>query len=192
MSELSKLLCELLGINEWDEQAVADHIEKIVVPEYGRLIFHMKSGEVIERTWVSNARKDSWSEERREKNKKWMHAYHSSKTVFGDMITCGCCGEPIRKYTEMFRGKVTNYWKCIKKEGGCKQMGIREDFLINMITEALGFEEFNIEKLKETVESLEYGEKRRFTIVTKDGKTIRLKMGGRNDGYSYEDTCNTE
>ena len=71
-------------------------------------------------------------------------------------------------------------------------MGIREDFLINMITEALGFEEFNIEKLKETVESLEYGENRRFTIVTKDGKTIRLKMGGRNDGYSYEDTCNTE
>ena len=71
-------------------------------------------------------------------------------------------------------------------------MGIREDFLINMITEALGFEEFNIEKLKETVESLEYGEKRRFTIVTKDGKIIRLKMGGRNDGYSYEDTCNTE
>ena len=71
-------------------------------------------------------------------------------------------------------------------------MGIREDFLINMITEALGFEEFNIEKLKDTVESLKYGENRRFIIVTKDGKTIRLKMGGRNDGYSYEDTCNTE
>ena len=130
--------------------------------------------------------------ERREKNKKWMHAYHSSKTVFGDLIICGCCGESIRKYTEMLRGKATNYWKCIKKEGGCKQRGIREDFLINMLTEVLGFEEFNIEKLKETVESLEYGENRRFTIVTKDGKTIRLKMGGRNDGYSYEDTCNTE
>lgn len=192
MSELSKILYELLGISQWDEQAIADGIEKIVVPEYGRLIFYMKNGEVIERTWVSNARKDSWDDARREQNKKWMHAYHSSKTVFGDMITCDCCGEPIRKYTEMFRGKATNYWKCIRKEGGCKQTGLREDFLQKMLTEVLDLGEFDIEKVKALVESMTYEENRRFSIVTKDGRTIRLKIRGKNDGYSYEDTSNSE
>lgn len=191
-SELSKILCELLEMEEWDEQTVADGIDKIVVPRYGRLIFYLRSGEVIERTWVSNARCDSWDDARKQNQMQRMHEYHASKTVFGDMIICECCGEPIRKYTEKYRGGMANYWKCINKKEGCKQWGIREDFLMNMLTEVLEFEEFDIELLKDTVQSMSLGMKRRFTIVTKDGRTIRLKMGGRNDGYSYEDTCNTE
>ena len=109
MSELSKLLCELLEMEKWDEQAIADNIEKTIVPEYGRLIFHMKDGRIMERTWVSNARSDSWDDARKQNQTQKMHDYHASKTLFGNMIRCGCCGEPIRKYTEMFRGKNDGY-----------------------------------------------------------------------------------
>lgn len=192
MSELTKILCELLDMDEWDEQTIADNIEKIIVPEYGRLIFHLKSGEVIERTWVSNARSESWSEARKKNMTKKMHQYHMKKTVFGDMIRCGCCGEYIRKYTERYKGVMTNYWKCVNKEDGCKQWGIREEFLKGMIAEVLGFDEFDIEKVKDTVESMTLGANHKFTIVTKDGRTINLKIGGRSSGYSYEDTCNPE
>jgi len=192
MSELSKILCELLGMDTWDEQTVADGIDKIVVPEYGRLIFYLKSGDVIERTWVSNARSDSWDDARRQNQIQKMHEYHASKTIFGDMIICGCCGNPIRKYTEKNRGKMVSYWKCINKEGTCKQRGIREDFLKNTLSEVLEFEEFDIAKLKKTVERMTFGANRRFTIVTKDGRTINLKLGGMNNGYSYEDTCEAE
>ena len=192
MSELSKILCELLDMEMWDEQVIADNIEKIIVPEYGRVIIHLKDGEAVERTWVSNARKESWDDARRQNLIERMHKFHASKTVFGDMILCGCCGEPIRKYTEKYKGVMTNYWKCIKKQEGCKQWGIREDFLKDMISEVLGFEEFDIERLKATVESMTLGENHRFTIVTKDGRTINLKIGGRCCGYSYEDTCNAE
>lgn len=192
MSELKKILHDMLKMDAWDEQTVADNIDKIVVPEYGRLIFYMKSGEVIERTWVSNARYDSWDDARRQNQIERMQKYHASKTLFGNMIICGCCGKPIRRYTEKDRGRMVSYWKCTNKEDGCKQRGIREEFLKETLSEVLGFEEFDIGRLKETVESMSFGANRIFTITTKDGRTIKLKLGGMNNGYSYEDTSHSE
>ena len=60
------------------------------------------------------------------------------------------------------------------------------------LAEVLGFEEFDIGRLKETVESMTFGANRIFTITTKDGGTIKLKLGGMNNGYSYEDTSHSE
>ena len=189
-TELVKILCDVLDMDLWDEQVIAEGIEKIIVPEYGRLIIYLKTGEIVERRWISNARKESWDDARRVNQSQGMHKYNARKTVFGDMILCGCCGDPIRKYRENHQGKRVNYWKCKKKQEGCKQWGVREDFLMEMIAEVLGFSEFDIERVKAEVESMTLHEKHRFTIVKKDGQTVNLKIGGRSDGYSYEDTCN--
>ena len=60
---LMKECTEVLGLDDFDEQAFLDQVEKIVVPEYHVMVFCMKDGRKITRHWVSTAKKDCWTEE---------------------------------------------------------------------------------------------------------------------------------
>lgn len=185
-SVITYILCEELKMDVWDEQTVVDRVDKIIVPEHGRVVIHLKTGETIERTWENTGRLDSWQDDDRKRNlSEKIRKYHIDNALFGDLITCG---EPVRRYTDVIRDDTIHFWKCRNKELGRKQEGIREEMLKRILTETLGLEGFDIEKVKEAVESLTLYPDRRFTILTKEGKTIKIRIGGRNSGYSYEDT----
>lgn len=185
---LKKECCELLDLFEYDDQTVVDRLEKIEVPEYGRLEFYLKDGRRVEKNWVSNARCESWDEERRKRQAQKMREYHRKNTLFGNMIICGQCGQPVGKYVQMYQGIATNYWKCMNKESGCRQRGVREEVLKDAIAGALGQNEFVLETVKAEVESMRLLDHRTLKVETKDGRTIKIRMGGRKNGYSYEDT----
>ena len=55
-----------LELTYFDEEAVINRIEKIVVPEPNHLIFKLKNGTEIERIWKDRSRKESWTPEMRE------------------------------------------------------------------------------------------------------------------------------
>lgn len=66
---------KVLGLAEFDEKIFLSRVDKIVIPEQHVMVFHMESGEQITRRWVSTARKDWWTCERRkawgERTKKY-------------------------------------------------------------------------------------------------------------------------
>ena len=67
---LKAACCRVLGLEEFDEDVFKDKVEKIVVPEQHRLVFHMKDGTVIDETWEPVCRKDWWTPERRAERSK--------------------------------------------------------------------------------------------------------------------------
>lgn len=56
----------VLGLEEFDENAVKERIEKITVPEPNHLHFILKDGRTVERVWKDRSRAESWTEEMRE------------------------------------------------------------------------------------------------------------------------------
>jgi DNA invertase Pin-like site-specific DNA recombinase len=63
--KLKENCCKVMGLKEFDEKMFSERIDKIVVPEQYRLVFHMKDGSVIDTTWMPVSRKDWWTPERR-------------------------------------------------------------------------------------------------------------------------------
>lgn len=57
--------CTALSIEEFDENIFLANIEKIIVQANKQLEFHFYNGEIKTVTWVSTARKDCWTDERR-------------------------------------------------------------------------------------------------------------------------------
>ncbi|MDD2979126.1 MAG: recombinase family protein [Hespellia sp.] len=186
---LLRLCCNVLELDAFEEDEFNAKVEQITVPGAGKVIFHMKDGRTIPMEWQSNLRHESWDKRRKANMTKKMQAYHAKGTAFGTMIICENCGEPLRKYMEKYRGKRVNFWRCTSEKNGCRQRGIREDFLKETLTEVLEWESFSEEKLNATVECMTFSTNRVLTIKTKKGKIIKIKLGGTNNGYSYEDTC---
>ena len=62
---LKAACCRVLGLKEFDGAVFTDKVEKIVVPEQHRLVFHMKDGTIIDETWEPVSRKEYWTPERR-------------------------------------------------------------------------------------------------------------------------------
>lgn len=62
---LKAACCRVLGLEEFDGAVFTDKVEKIVVPEQHRLVFHMKDGTIIDETWEPVSRKEYWTPERR-------------------------------------------------------------------------------------------------------------------------------
>ena len=142
---LMKECTEVLGLDDFDEQAFLDQVEKIVVPKYHVMVFCMKDGRKITRHWVSTAKKDCWTEEYKNRQRAWMKNYMANGkgtrfSAFTTRIRCALCGSSFR------RCKVKNdrpvYWRC-SKGGQCESVSIREDDLKRVAAEVMGLKSFN-------------------------------------------------
>ena len=62
-----KAVCvEVLGQAEYDAAILTASIESIEVPEDNRLLFHLKDGRVLDRSWLDRSRADSWQPDMKE------------------------------------------------------------------------------------------------------------------------------
>ena len=55
----------VLGMQSFDENAFLERIDHIDVPEKRTMIFYLKDGSTVERHWISTAKKDMWTPERK-------------------------------------------------------------------------------------------------------------------------------
>ncbi len=115
---LIKECTEVLELSKFDEKVFLNQVDKIVVTEPHVMVFHMKNGEQITRQWVSTARKDAWTSERR---KEWgerhkLKSTNPNRKIFNEFtgfIKCGKCGENYRsQQTTYSDGKKERYWRC--------------------------------------------------------------------------------
>lgn len=64
---LMALSAEVLGRSEFDEAVFRGQISAIRVPEFNKVVFIFLDGREIEKTWQDKSRRDSWTEEAKQK-----------------------------------------------------------------------------------------------------------------------------
>lgn len=156
---LVKKCAEILGMDDFDEQAFLDQVEKIVVPEYNVMVFCMKNGQKFIRHWVSTAKKDCWIEEYKNRQRAWMKNYMANDkgtpfSAFTTRIWCTLCGPSFRRCKTKDDRPV--YWRCCKGSQ-CESVSIREDDLKRVATEVMGLKTFDEDRFRKEVEYIEAG-----------------------------------
>ena len=63
---LMSKICEVLGINDFNEDLFKEKIKHIIVPESGLLTFVFHDGNEVTLKWQNKSRSESWSEEKRQ------------------------------------------------------------------------------------------------------------------------------
>lgn len=64
---LEDMLCELLGTNDLSHENITAKIEEMTITQPNEIVFFMKDGTEVKRTWKDRSRSESWTKEMREK-----------------------------------------------------------------------------------------------------------------------------
>ena len=78
---LERVCAEVLGLAEFDEDVFLQSIAKIIVVRNHELEVHFYDGRVVLKHWISNLKKESWTEERRKAKAEKMK-YNPPKITF--------------------------------------------------------------------------------------------------------------
>ena len=62
---LKEECAKALGLPEFDEETFSERVEKITIPTTGTMLFEFTDGSSLEHHWSQNAKKESWTAERR-------------------------------------------------------------------------------------------------------------------------------
>lgn len=185
---LIKECTEVLGLTEFDEETFLNKVDKIVVPEHHVMVFHLKNGEEITRRWVSTARKDWWTPERR---KEWGERHKKKSTnpnrhhfnEFTGVIKCGNCGENYRSQSHTYAdGEKERHWRC---GNACGNSAIKDSTMKRLVTDVLGIEAFNEEQMDELLDK-EVILNNRITFFFKDGHTVEREYKEQRRGFYHE------
>ena len=147
---LKEECAKVLGLPEFDEETFSEWVKKITIPAPGTMIFDFTDGTSLEHHWSRNAKKDSWTAERR----KAVSEYRRSRepgwkyyTTFTHFIKCGHCGANYRVQThKRVDGTIVRSWYCSSPTAaGCFKVGIQEDTLKTLIADVMGLPDFDEE-----------------------------------------------
>ena len=171
---LVKECTEILGLEDFDEQAFLDQVEKIVVPAYHVMVFCMKNGRKITRHWVSTAKKDCWTDEYKDRQRDWMRNYMASGkgtrfSPFTTRVRCAVCGHAFRRCKQRKKQGISVHWRC-GQGGKCSSLSVREEDLMKIAADAMGLEAFDGDRFREEIDFMEAGAEDRLTIHFKDGR----------------------
>ncbi len=152
--------CDVLGLDEFDEDVFLEKVEYITVCPDNLLIFHMTDGSEVSHTWEfkSTAKSDWWTPERK---KNWGELHKNKDTnpnkhlfyEFTGFIKCGCCGANYRSQSRtMTNGVQTRHWHCSAPRTNCHNPSIKDETMKRLVTEVLGLSEFDEDKMDAAIE----------------------------------------
>ena len=175
---LLKACCEVLGIDEFDEDAFLAKIEHIEVPESYTLDFFLKDGSRVRTDAPNTGHRDCWTKEYRAKVSKERRNRPMNRTdvgCFSTKIKCARCGCNFRRCTQKRQGRSgghLHYWRCASNEKDCPSIGLREDYLKPLAAEVLGLGDFDEAAFAERIERIDVDPPTTLTFVFKDGGTV--------------------
>jgi len=147
---LKEECAKALGLPEFDEDTFSGRVAKVTIPATGTMVFELTDGTSFEHHWSRNAKKESWTAERRKAVSEYRRSretgwkcYHT----FTHFIKCGRCGANYRCQThKRVDGTVVRSWYCSSPTAvDCSKVGIREDTLKALIADVMGLPEFDEE-----------------------------------------------
>ena len=174
--ETLKAKCaEVLGLDAFNEEIFNAQVEKIIVPEHLALEFHMTDGRVIHTTWVSTAKKDAWTAERRAAKGKLVQERQitANSSCFTSRIRCEKCGENYRRQRSRRKdGSFVSVWRCASS-ARCDSLSLPEPTLHELATKAMGLAEFSEDAFREQIQYISIVDKGRLVFHFFDGRDIR-------------------
>lgn len=176
-SILREKCAEVMGLTEFDEDAFTSQVEKILVPEHGVLVFHMTDGRVIRTKWVSTAKKDAWTAERRAAKGKLVQERQitANSSCFTSRIRCEMCGENYRRQrSKRVDGTFVNVWRCASS-ARCKSQSLPEPTLHELATTAMGLAEFSEDAFRQQIQYISIVDKGRLVFHFFDGRDIEAE-----------------
>lgn len=177
LESLLKAECaKVMGIPEFDESIFAERVRQITIPETGIMLFQMTDETTMEHRWENTAKKESWTEGRRQEVSEYRrnHAVKRSDiTCFTTKIKCAHCGVNFRKQTSKTTMGPVGYWCCSVAGRPCGTPSLRDDFLRPMAAEVLGLPEFDETVFLERVDQITVDNQKQLTFIMKDGSNVQ-------------------
>ena len=176
-SILREKCAEVLGLAEFDEETFTAQVETIIVPEHGTLEFHLTDGRGVTTTWVSTAKKDCWTAERRAAKGRLVQerqlTAHSS--CFTSRIRCERCGENYRRQrSKRVDGSYANMWRCASA-GRCDSRSLPETTLIDLAAKAMGLDIFSEDAFREQIAYIGIVDIGKLVFHFHDGRTAEAE-----------------
>lgn len=178
---LKKACTSVLGLSEFNENNFMQCVEKIVVPAYQTLVFHLSDGRIIEQKWESTARKDCWTDELKLRQKKWMEQYRQSKKskryhAFSGRIYCPTCNATFVRCLDWRKNGKVPYWRS-RGEHKCNHVsGIREDRLENLVAVMFNTHSYDSDIFRQNVKRIEIQKNGDLLFWLTDGSSKGVKL----------------
>jgi DNA invertase Pin-like site-specific DNA recombinase len=175
---LRQKCAEALGLEEFDEDAFAEQVEVITVPEQGILNFHMTDGTEKTLTWVSTAKKDAWTPEARKKASSYRRNHAMKRddvTCFTSKIKCADCGNNYRRQTRTkASGEKYHLFVCATTNT-CSNNCIHEDTLRELTAQALGQQELDEAVFLKEIDHITIAPGGHITFCFYDGHEVSME-----------------
>lgn len=175
---LRQKCAEALGLDEFDEDAFAEQVEVITVPEQGILNFHMTDGIEKTLTWVSTAKKDAWTPEARKKASSYRRNHAMKRddvTCFTSKIKCADCGNNYRRQTRTkASGEKYHLFVCATTNT-CSNNCIHEDTLRELTAQALGQQELDEAVFLKEIDHITIAPGGHITFCFYDGHEVSME-----------------
>lgn len=171
---LERVCAEAIGLAEFDEDGFLQSIEKIIVAGHHELEFHFYDGRVVLKHWISNLKKESWTEERRRAKSKEMKYNPPNGHCLSGKVRCGKCGETFARQTAhpYKDGTQTIKWRCRGRKNGCDADTIDEEILKSIYMEISGCTKFNEDRMAADIDHITVVSNSEMVFHFADGREI--------------------
>lgn len=170
---LLKACCEVLNLEEFDEEVFLDKVDRIEVPEKYTLDFFLKDGTVVRKAAPNTGHQDCWTPEYRAKvsaKRKKTGTNPKGVSCFTSKIKCVHCGTNFRRCTQPSRDGKSFYWRCPTGNKPCETTGMREERLQALASEVLGLNEFDAAAFSEQIDHIDVLPGMELEFHFKDGR----------------------
>ncbi len=172
-ANMKKVLVDVLGTEEFEEETFLEKVDVIYVPRRYTLEIHLADGQVVTRDCKNTGHQECWTAEYRARvsaQRKKNGTNPIGATCFTSHVKCGICGENFRKSSQPAAGgKTIQYWRCSGK--GCDHKGYRDDWLRKVSAEVLGIDEFDESIFTEQIDHISIANLK-VTYHFKDGREV--------------------
>ena len=135
------------------------------------MIFAMADGQTLEHHWKRNAKKDSWTDECRQRASTYRRNHAVTRadiSCFTTKIKCAECGNNYRRQTRRKSTGEKYYLFACATTNTCGNKCIHEDTLKELAAEALGLSEFDDAAFADQIDHVDIAPGGHITFVFKD------------------------
>ena len=186
---LKEACAAVLGLDEFDETVFSEQINHIEIPAPYEMVFYFKDGRIVPHRWQSTMRKDCWTDDRRAAKGRYVqeHQLGPNSSCFTSRIRCDQCGENYRRQRSRHKdGSFDSVWRCASS-AKCSSPSIKEETLMKLCAEAMGFNEFDETAFREQISCIHITAPFQLSIHFLDGHTIEAQWENKRKMPKHSD-----
>lgn len=178
---LKRVCCEVLGLDEFSDEAFIEAIERITVIGKDQMDFHFRDGHVVHHKWVSTAKKDSWTPELRAAKAAYnrQHQITFNPSCFTSRIICETCNASYHRQTQNRANGRAVTWHCVAKGHGCKHKGLHDSDIREAVADMMLLPSFDEVAFRQEIDHLSVNADLLMTAHFRDGHTATHQFSGK-------------